>query len=87
MSNKNPNTPIVMQGESIRILKQAPGETIEQMCARLAGSGPTRTALSESAKPPTIYPPRRNSGRIIAIALIAVVMLVLVATIAVGGLK
>ena len=70
----------VMRETPVRIVPTGTGETIAEMCARMAGSGPTQTTLSNSAKPPAIYAPRRPvSLRLIALAIVIGIIATLIA--------
>ena len=71
----------VMRETPVRIVPTGTGETIAEMCARLAGSGPTQTTLSNSVKPPAIYAPRSRpvSLRLIALAIALGVIAALIA--------
>lgn len=70
----------VMRETPVRIVPTGTGETITEMCARMAGSGPTQTTLSNSVKPPAIYAPRRpGSLRLIALAIAIGIIAALIA--------
>ena len=69
-----------MRETLVRIIPPGPGETIAEMCARMSGSGPTQTTLTSSAKPPTVYAPRRPvSLRLIALAIAIGIIATLIA--------
>ena len=70
----------VMRETPVRIVPTGTGETIAEMCACMAGSGPTQTTLASSAKPPAIYAPRRPvSLRLIALAIAIGIIATLIA--------
>ena len=71
----------VMRETPVRIVPSGPGETIAEMFARLAGSGPTQTTLSNSVKPPAIYAPRSRAVilRLIALAIAIGIIAALIA--------
>lgn len=71
----------VMRETLVRIVPTGTGETIAEMCARMAGSGPTQTTLASSAKPPTVFAPRSRAVilRLIALAIAIGIIATLIA--------